>query len=245
MKIVLISLLSLTLLSTETFAKSKRTKKQPRFSNESDASFVITGGNTNVETYNANSISKYKNSRNQWALSGHYTLGNSNDVENARNWDVKARYDRDIKRDKFSVLVSQQVEGDRFSGYEERYNSDAGLSYNFYESDKGKFLGELGYRYTVEERVLGEVVHENKARAYLEADRQIHDTLYGKVWIEYVPNFTDNEDYLLSFEPSIAVTLTKVFSLKWAFKGIYDKKPAIASNTNFDYIYTTGLLARF
>ena len=64
------------------------------------------------------------------------------------------------------------------------------------------------------------------------------------------PNFSESDDYLISFEPSIAVAMNKTFSLKVAYKGDYDNEPAVDAdsgerNEYLDYTTTTSLIAKF
>ena len=60
----------LMLLATSTYAQTK-------YSNESEFSLVQTGGNSNVETYNAKTLNKWEGQKRLYTVNGHYTLGMS------------------------------------------------------------------------------------------------------------------------------------------------------------------------
>jgi putative salt-induced outer membrane protein len=108
------------------------------------------------------------------------------------------------------------------------------------------FFSELGYRYTIEDRYQPEDnQYSNKARAYTEWNHKYSETFRYRLWAEYVPNFSQSKDYLMVYEASLTSILTSMFSLKVAYKGMYDNVPAVMGNKNYDYTYTTSLVAKF
>ena len=112
-------------------------------------------------------------------------------------------------------------------------------------------ITEAGYRYTVEKLTVaedgtgGEDQDFSKLRFYYEIDKKVTKTFSYKFWTEYLPNLDEPEDYIITFEPSIAVVLDDTFSLKVAYKGIYDNQPNIEGNEYLDYTQTTSLIAKF
>lgn len=229
-----------------------------KFSHQSELSTIQTGGNTNLQTYNFNTINKEKIGVYAATLSGHYTLGssevddgtgNKEKKESARNWDVLLRFDRDLSK-KLDVFTSVQYQGDEFSGYKQRENYDLGAKYNLVTSDDLNTFFELGYRYTTERRTTRneenkDVLHFNKARVYYEINQKLNPVVSYRFWTEYIPNFTDADDYQISAEPSLSMSMSEVFSLKVAYKGIYDNVPNKEGNEYLDWTYTTSILAKF
>ena len=221
-----------------------------KFSHESELSMVVVGGNSESETYYAKTQNIYELNKNKFTLGGHYTLGSSKadgDLESeitVRNWDINLRYDRSLTQ-KIGLFLGEQIEGDKFSGYDKRYNTDFGLRYDFIKNDKTTLYSDLGYRYTVEKKVDNTETKDHKARVYLENTNVHNETLSSKFWIEYLPNFSESEDWIINFEPSLKVNLHKMLSLKLAYKGTYDNQPAVLGNKKFDYAYTTALIAKF
>jgi len=235
-KIVLLAVL----FSFSAFAQDAK-----KFSHESELSVVTAGGNSKLETYNAKTSNTYKlNTANLLAFGGHYTLGSASEVISTRNWDANLRFEH-VLNEKFNVYLGEIVEGDKFSGFTERYNSDFGFKYKLIATDKLNLFTELGYRYTIQKAVDGSEQKDHKARLYAEGNKVFSESFNGKLWVEYLPNFSDSDDWSLTFEPSLAFTMSSNFSLKFAYKGIYDQKPAVSGNKKFDFLYTTALIAKF
>ena len=87
-------------------------------------------------------------------------------------------------------------------------------------------------------------LNDSKARLYLETIHNFNSDLLGKLWFEYLPNLSESDDYILSFEPSVSFNISKVFSLKMAYRWNYDNEPAVNKGKH-DTMYTTSLIAKF
>lgn len=231
---------------------------QAKISTETELSSIQTGGNSTVETYNLKTLSKLAKEKSIFSFGGHYTLsaseqvnaeGDEEKVESARNWDANAKYEQTMS-DSFSGFVGVIVEGDEFSGIKQRENVDLGGKYYFHKTDKTTSFTEVGARYSIERTTKrnedGEdVFNYTKARLYYEIAHQKSESLSYKFWLEYIPNFTESEDYLVTYEPSVAVALSNMFSMKVAYKAVYDNVPNVEGNENTDYTFTTSLIAKF
>lgn len=229
------TLLILLVISCQVFAK---------YSNESEVSSVKTGGNSEVATYLVKTDNKWAFSTSNFGVNGHYTYGEASDQVSARDWHIGPKYDHVIDS-RLSYYVGELVEGYTFQGIKARYNSDAGLKYAWIKSDETNLFTEFGYRYSIEDRYETPTLYESKLRLYNEVNQKVNANFSWKYWIEYVPNLTDTKDYLVTHEASLTSILTNMFSLKFAHRGIYDDKPAIEGNKNYDYTWTTSLVARF
>ncbi len=230
------------------------------FKNQSALSMVRIGGNSDVETYNLKTDTTGTKDRSSLGFGGHYTLGTSavngsDEVETARNWDVNLKYGFQQTK-MFGYYAAIQYEGDKFAGYDQRNNYDAGFKYILANSDKVKSHFELGYRFTQE--MLADSKDENgvllsrgtdadfqKARLFYTYGRKVSETVQFAFWTEFIPNFDEEQDYLINFEPSVSVALDKTFSLKVAYRGAYDGQPNVAGNKRLDYTQTTSLIANF
>lgn len=215
-----------------------------QYSNESELSSVVTGGNSQVKTYIVKTLNKYESGLNLYSLSGHYTYGEAAEEVSARDWDANGKYERRFS-EHFAWYLGEVIEGYRFQGIKARYNSDAGFKYYFLKSDKKNIFAEAGYRYTIEDQYENETAYENKGRLFIEFNEKPNENFSYRLWAEYIPNFTQSKDYLFIHEASITSILTSKFSLKFAFKGTYDQEPVVAGNKNYDYSYTTSIVARF
>lgn len=226
------------------------------FSSVDSLGIVINGGNTTSKTFEVKSTNLLKiNDLNQLKIGGHYTYGsgvtdpvNKPNVQTltARNWDLTTRYER-ILNPQFDLFVGQGIEGDQFANIEHRFNTDLGARYKFLNLESTKAFMEAGMRYTVESyRDNSSTQHFWKGRLYSEILHKFNDSVSAKLWVEYLPNFTQSEDWNFRFEPSMSASLNKTFSVQLAFLGLYDNLPVGAlRGRKFDYKYTTNLVAKF
>jgi hypothetical protein len=203
-----------------------------------------TGGNSDLQSYNAATKNKYAFTKDALLLGGHYTYGEAEGALSARNWDVNSKYEFGLT-EKIAAIIGETVEGNRFQDVKARYNSDLGAKYSILKNDKQNWFFEAAYRYTVEDRYVAENVYQHKARAYTEWNKKYSETLQWKLWLEHIPNFSNGHDWMLTGEASATAILTSMFSLKVAYKGLYDNLPANPDLKNYDYITTTSLVAKF
>jgi len=214
-----------------------------KFEHESEASVVVNGGNSQLEVYSAKTSTTYERNKNKGNIYGHYTYGTSQNVESSRNWDLGLRFERELDK-KLSLYLGQQAEGNKFNGIDKRYNSDIGVHYILSKSDKRRIFTELGYRYTIEKQLSGVDRNDSKGRVYIEGQEQQNQALFYRLWLEYIPNFSQSKDYLFNYEPSLNIVLGQNLSMKLGYKGMYDNLP-VPGNKKYDYFYTLSLLARF
>jgi putative salt-induced outer membrane protein len=214
-----------------------------QFANESEVGIVVTGGNTELEVYNGKTKNTYTAGRNTFTLGGHYMYGTSFNVENSRNWDINAKADHGFS-EKIGIFLGTVYEGDQFAGIDNRLNGDLGASYKIYKSEKAQATGEAGYRYRREENLAGTVLSQSQGRVYLEGKRTPSKDITLKFWTEYLPNFTDSEDWQINFEPSFQYNFMSNLALKWGYMGRYDNLP-VPGNKKFDFTYMTSLIANF
>ncbi|HXH31804.1 MAG TPA: DUF481 domain-containing protein [Bacteriovoracaceae bacterium] len=216
-----------------------------QYTNESELSSIRTGGNSEVLTTNTKTLNTYLWNLNQLRMGGHYTYGEANTDVSARNWDINSRYERELSP-RVSAVVGEVVEGNRFIGIKSRYNSDLGLKYYSLKTDLKNFFTELSYRYSVEDRFAPlPNSYDNKGRFYNEYNHKYSETLQYRFWLEIIPNFTDSRDYLVNGEASLTTILTSMFSLKLAYLGMYDNRPAFEGFENYDFTTSTSLVAKF
>lgn len=230
MKLMLIALF----FTTSAFAQ---------YSNESELTVIMNGGNTEQETWNAKTMNTLVKEKNTFKLGGHYSYGKADEELNTRNWDINARYERALN-EKWSAFAAAQLEEDFFASIDYRWNYDLGGIYHFFKTDKHKLLAEAGYRRTLEADLAGRKTNGSKLRLYSEYTRQHNESLFFKLWVEALPNLSESDDWQLNFEPSMNFTMSKMFTLKVAYLHKYDNEPPLGSK-NSDYQYTTSLIAKF
>ena len=218
------------------------------FTHESSLSVVAGQGNSPFATYNAavkNDLIFDK--AHHMIIGGHYTLStiNAEEVEIARNWNFNTKYLVLISKTS-EAFIGASSEGDEFAGYSERNNIDIGLNTRLIDKDEFHFNIEYGYRSSVEVSTDGTGADKDeKLRFYLYIDEKLGENISYAFWVEYISNLTTDEDYMINFEPSFRVSLTKIFFLKLSYKGMYDNQPAVEGRKYLDTYYTTSLLAKF
>ncbi len=216
-----------------------------QLTNETELAIIQSGGNAEVQTTNAKTTNVYKWMKYSALFGGHYTYGETSDNVSVRNWDVNGKVEQEVGP-KLSLITGEIIEGNRFTALKARYNSDIGMKYYYTKTDLQIFFTELSYRYAIEDRYAPiENSYDHKARLYNEFDHKYSETLQYKIWLEYIPNFSEDADYLINGEASMTAILNTTFSLKVAYKGMYDNRPASAGFKNYDYLTTTALVAKF
>ncbi len=214
-----------------------------KFNNESEVSLMKTGGNSDSATYGLKSKSDYTLDKNLFAFAAAYNFAESNEVTSTENWKFGVKYNRELFTS-LGLYLGELVESDRFTGFDKRYNSDLGLFYSFFKSDKTELKAELGYRYTIEEDLIGESENYSKMRLFSEYSLALNENVKFKYWLEYVPNLTESGQYQLSMEPVVEVVLAKELFFKVSYEWKYENTP-VAGKSKQDYAFKTSLLATF
>jgi len=219
---------------------------QAEYKNESEAGVVIASGNSRSQSLSFKQDGKYLfGEKNTLGLKGAFLQSKSFGVLDAKRWDATLRYDRELNPS-LSLFAAQGVESDRFAGFLQRYNSDIGPRYVIYREEKAwDWIAELGYRYSRERRLSGENVNKQQARLYTELSRSWSDTASSKLWVEYIPNFSNGTDWALNTELSTAAAISSYLSVKLAYLLKFVNQPAPGATQKRDTLYTTSLVAKF
>lgn len=235
-----VALLTTLLISGAVFAQDE--SKSP-WTHESEVSLISVDGNATSESYSAKQKTQYTFlDSNSLVMTARYLNSRAEGLETARSWDAAGRYERALS-ERQSAYLGHGAESDVYNGYIQRDNTDIGAKHYFSKSDATVFFAELGYRYTKELNALG-TTFSNYGRLYTEISQKQNESLTYKLWIEYLPNFTDNDAYLLNAEPSINVMLSQIFSLKTAYLVKY-RNAVLPDEERADTTFTTSLVAKF
>jgi len=213
--------------------------------NESEAGIVIVSGNAETETYNFKQASSYLwQELNTLKFDGRYLNGYSNDVETARSWAAALRYERGLTS-VFSVFAGQGIESNVFAGIRQNYITDAGLKYWLIKSELTQLSTEAGYRYTNEYRVASGPAELHYGRVFTELNHKFNESASLKLSAEYLPNFTENEDYQINGEAAVFSVLSSVFSLKTGYLARYRNVLIGSATERLDTTFSTALVAKF
>ncbi len=211
------------------------------FSNESDGGVSVASGNSSTQSYHVNQRNAYQWDNNIGKFEGQYLQTSSNDIESARYWLLGLRFERVLSQ-KWGLFVGQNVESDIFAGYNRRYNTDIGAKYILLETSDWLWFTEDGYRYTTEYTRTDQVNGSHMGRFYMELQHSWGNTK-AQAWVEYLPNFSHQEEYKVNSEISMSTMLTNLLSLKIAYLSKFNQVPTPPSTSQRDTLFTTSLVA--
>lgn len=235
MKAVFIFTVILAMITSSAFAQ---------FTNESEVGIASANGNTKTQTYTVNQSNQYKWEKDTLGFKARYLNAKAQGEETARYFMTNLRYERSVSS-RLGIFAAGTFEKDRFANIDQRRASDLGGRYHFIDIDAEKFFSDLGYRYLHEDRLDDTHAYSQYARLYVEWSRQWRESYSTKLWVEYLPNFTDQKDWLLNTEASLTVLMTEVFSLKSAILLRNDNSPAPGVDYKTDTLFTTSIVAKF
>lgn len=215
-----------------------------QLTNESELGIASANGNTRTQTFAVKQTNDYKWRNNVFSYRGRYLNAKANGVETARYFMSGLRYENQVSS-RFGLFIGETLEKDKFAGIENRYITDAGGKYRFIETEMTKFFSELGYRYMHEDRLDETSAFSNYGRVYTEWEHKWNESFSTKYWAEYLPNFTENKDWLFNTELSLTSMLNEIFSLKTSMLLRYDHFPAPGIPYKTDTLFSTALVAKF
>lgn len=214
------------------------------WANESELAVVTTSGNSEGESYSAKEKTTYSLEKSVFTNNASYLRTKTQGVETALQWSFGLRYDYNLS-DLWALYVGYLIEADPYSGFVQRNSTDLGAKYTIRATDVEKWFAEAGARQSDTYTILGEHVYATFGRLYTEYNRVLSETVSMKIWLEYLPNFTDSQAYLANGEVSMTAMLSKVFSLKVAYLEKYQNLPPVAGAERVDNVFTTSLVAKF
>lgn len=133
---------------------------------ESEVSSVVTGGNSNVETYLFKTTNQYEVRAMTYRVNGRYSYGEAGEEVSAREWDFTLKIER-MFSESFAFYIAEIIEGYRFQGIKARYNTDVGFKYYYIKSDTLNIFSEAGVRYTVEDQYGRETTRYEKKVVFI------------------------------------------------------------------------------
>lgn len=213
------------------------------FSNESEVGIVITGGNAKSQSLNLRQLNQHRWESDVLRFDGRFLRTSSDGNESAKNWLLGLRYERTLV-DQLSGYLGQNVESDRFAGFVQRYNTDAGAKYYFLKEEIRYLFGESGYRHSIENRFTGQLT-QSLLRFYVESGRNWTKTFSSRVGLEYLPNLTIASDYQLNLDLSSSAAINDIFALKVGYLTRYRRIPVAPATERYDTQFTTAVVAKF
>jgi putative salt-induced outer membrane protein len=245
MSLVLILLSVLAPASAEAQDTQPLPPDSKPWAHESEIGILKVGGNAQSDSYNGKQKTAFVFEKNAITATGRYLEAKSAGTQTAKSWDAALRYER-ILSEIWSAFVQQGAESDVYAGYTQRDNSDFGAKYTWLKTDSENLLSEAGYRYSKTLSSVGlDTKYESLGRLFAEYSRKLNGSVTTKFWIEYLPNFSDSQAYLLNYEPSATVMLNHILSMKMSYLVKFHNKTMAAGENKEDTTFSTALVAKF
>lgn len=226
------------------WSSAQDTPRGPRIRGEFEASLVLLTGNSNSQSNFIKGGLVQTLGQSRYTFKGDFARSETDDIETAKRWSFSTRYDR-LFRGFGSAFISENFQSNRFAGFSHRFNSDLGASWNAYESSRFDLVTEGGYRNTRErETESDDFETENKGRLKLESTLKTKAFRF-MLWVEYLPNFTNQENWQSNSELSVRYVLNEIISLKTSYLVLYDNEPNEPGLEKTDTTLATSLVAGF
>lgn len=149
----------------------------------------------------------------------------------------RVRYDRFLS-DSWSVFVAESARRDRFQGLALRLNFDPGVAYYFFDYEKHRLLGELGYdlQYDVrrDDAIAAAALEgvdidktevRHSGRAFAGYDNQLNQAVLFSTGVEFIQSITEAENWRLNWDVSLNSSIAESFSLAATFSLRFDNNP--------------------
>lgn len=222
-----------------------------QYLNESELGSSTTGGNAEATSANLKQTSTFVIGKDKYIFNGVYNYAESAGTVVVRNWAIGSRIDHTTQK-KLDLFVGLNANGNKFSGYYERFDVDLGakhyLSKPKDENDKNKFYVELGLRWAKENRVNPDSDFNDEiiqGRLFIEYQQELHKNFYYDFTLENIGNLEHPGRYRGIFTASANSVMTKYLTLKLAYNATYDDYLSKEGLKRLDYTYTTSILANF
>ena len=223
----------------------------------SELGYIVVGGNAKSTSLSAKQETWYQMTENLVKLKAQYLRSSAMDPatrqvnETAKNWSTSLRWEHIYSPDKLSVFSEAGILGNEFIGLELGQQYGLGVKYFLMASDNFKWSAEFGYQYLHEEFVTNidpaqpTYREAHFARLYSKAEYSYSPSVKCSLWVEYLPDIKDSENYRFNFGPEVLTVLSETFSLKFGYEGFYRNIPVNPNPIRLDFRHTTALIANF
>lgn len=246
---IMIVCIGFAVASSGSFAEEKAAEKA--FSDEGEASYVQTDGNTKVASLAAKNAAKYIFTE---RLLGSWKVG----VVSAETFSVAAgkmektaeSYDSELRLDyknteRLYSFVTAGWQQNKFAGVDEHVYGGVGEGYKFLDGPAHFLVGELSVRYVTDKYV--DMTKDDYAggRAFAKYIYAFTEKNKFSQSLEYLHNFDDSQKYNVNSETAITSALSGILSLKAAYVVNYTNAPTPATLKKKDTITTVALVVNY
>ncbi len=224
---------------------------------ESELGYIVVGGNAKSQSFSGKQGTWYQFDSDLLKLSGHYLNSQAQNQTTrqlegvAENWSATLRYEHIFVPQTFNLFAQAGMRGDRFIGVDFGQLYDIGAKYYLVSGESFKWFAEGGYQFLKEEfRDDGNPVtpaygEAHFLRLFTQADYVYTPSIKFGLWVEYLPDIKEEENYRVNFSPYMMAILSDTFSLKFGYEGYYRNIPVAPNTIRFDFRHVTALIAKF
>lgn len=215
----------------------------PEWEGSAEASLLLTSGNTELTTGGLGLATTYR--PDPWTVGAKLNYLTSKDAGTlkAESFNTEARGERKIV-EALSVFVNASYLKNRFTGFEDRIGSEAGLSYLLLQQDTHTLTTEVSAGILKENRVGAASDSFATGKLGVEYKWKFSPTAEFATAFSYLDNLKTMKDWRFSNTSSVTAILTSLFSLKVSFKVDYLNVPVIGKKST-DTTTTVALVAKF
>lgn len=219
--------------------------EEKKWTDESELSFIKTGGNSDVSTFSLKNLLKYKFSEvfeGGWKASA--LTSESNGVRSAEKYASELRGDYALLTHVYTGIAAGWLK-DNFSGIDARYYAGPVVGYKFLVGPTHLLKSEAGLDYVKEEYTDNTESEFLRGRVFAEYEHRFTEVNKFVQSVEYLYDFDDSDNYNMNSVTAILTVLNNNFSLKTSYEVRYDNKPVPAILDDTDTVLGASLLLRF
>ncbi len=224
-------------------AEEKKEKKS--WSNETELSYVETGGNTEVSNLSAKNRLTWQVARKlklEWSAAA--LTGKTDGDRTAERYtsEVRAQY---AQTERFFTAFYGGWLRDKFAGIDHRYYCGPALGYVFLETPKHHLSMEGGLDYVSESYIDHTDSEYVRGRWFGKYTYTFTEKTRFSQSLEYLHDCEDSDNYAVNSETAVTTALSDVISLKTSYTINYDNEPVPKDLETTDRTLAMAILVNF
>lgn len=216
--------------------------EEKKWSDTAELSFVQTGGNTDVTSFAAKNLLRYRPSDAWafgWKAAALYSRTDGDKSAERYETDLRADYSASQRLYYYGMAGWMQ---DTFAGLDGRYFAGPGVGYLILTGDRHRLATELGAQYAKERYTDGTQSDFLEGRAYGKYEFQFNEAATFSQALEYLHNFKHSEQYNLISTTGLQAQLSERLALKVTYEIRYDNRPTPADLKKTDTLLSVALV---
>jgi len=220
---------------------------------EGQASFglALTSGNSNASTFDLSDKLRY--TKRGWGFGQDlkYFYGEADDKVTADFWNVGVRVDRRLMT-RLGMFFLVRWDRNRLQGIASRYEESLGLDFTAVNEPKDKLIFTLGASAFQQELTPGSTStfkgNYPAARVGGDYKHSFTDKAYFQQTVEYLPNLSESDAYLLNGESTLVAPLIANLGLKVSSVLRYNSRPPVRDGVTLkttDRFFSTAITYSF